>query len=428
MTKIEKELEEIKWIWKKFSIEWYLNVFKMSLKEISFSPLWNEISLHENTEIWWSINIFRNFKKLNIKTSDFSYANIVKLIEKNLFLLEIWDKDEDNQVFSISDKEYDDSKKFSLSKIDWDFLMKQWLKVKDFKLEEGLSIEWFSYSLSEQESYFLNSTWSYKVQKWNSCNYSYALLYNSPTFSDFWYATKYSNINEDVWDDFLRDVSVKLLEKINPTKSTLKSWKHNITIRNDVIIDFLDMLMQWCKGEIIRQNQSFFSKDDIWKIVMSKNISIKSNPKYLDSTFNSLFDSEWISSKELMIIENWVLKNIFLDSKNARKFWLNPSWNPTYSNLEIIWERSKDYLDKSCFLFTNFLWLHMTDMTTWKFAIEWDWFEINNWKIWNFVRNVWFSSNIKDLFLNIEALWNDDYTYANIFSPSITFKDQMLIF
>ncbi|MDD2486848.1 MAG: TldD/PmbA family protein [Candidatus Gracilibacteria bacterium] len=428
MTKIENEISKISGIWKEFNIEGYLNAHKIAMKDISFSPLGNEISIHENTEISCSLNILKDGKKLNIKTEDFTYKNLSKLIEKNLFLLEIGDKDDDNILFHTKENITFDSRKFILNKIKGSFLMKQWEKVKNFKLKDSLSIEGFSYSISEQESYFMNSLGALKIQKANSCNYSYAILYKSADFQDFGYASKYSDFNESISDDFLKDVQDKLLAKSNPKKSSLESGKYNITIRNDMVGEFLDMMMQACKAESIRQNQSFFSKSDIGKTVTSKKITIRSNPKKDDSTFNSLFDSEGISSENISIIENGILKNIFLDSKNARKFKLEPSGNPTYSNLEIIGEQNPDYLKSSSFLLTSFLGMNTTDMTTGKFAMEAEGFEIIDGKIGDFVKNIGFTGNLKDLFLNLDVIGNDVYTYANIFSPSITFKDQMLIF
>ncbi len=428
MWKIKNEISKISWIWEKFNIEWFLNVHKTISKELSYSPLWNEIWIHENIDISASINIFKDNRKLILKIENVSLKNIEKLIKDNLFLLEISDKDEDNVLYPVNDKTFLDSRKFQINDIKWDFFVSQWEKIKNFQFKEKLSIEWFGYSLSEQESYFINSKGAYKEQQWSYCNYSLALFYNDENFSDSDYMVKYSTINDDITDDFLNEIQEKILKKTNPQESFLSSGSHDIVIKNELAAEFWELLMSACSWENIRQNQSFFNKDDIWKIITNKDISVISNPKKDDSVFNRLFDSEWITTEKITIIENWSLKNIFLNSKNAKKFNLKPTWNPDYANLEIIWKYDSDYLSGCSFVFTSFLWMHTIDSTTWKFALEWEWFEINDWKVWNFVKNVWFSWNIKDLFLNLDKIWNDTYTYWNVFSPSLSFKNQTLIF
>lgn len=427
MDKIENSLKQISQIWEKFGIEWYLNIYKNKSKELSYSPVWDEITVSQDSDINLVLNIVKNNKKLTIKLNSLSYDDLCDKINDNLWLLDVSSSDPDIYVFPVKNTINVDEIKFDIDAISWDFLLYQWNIVKNYKFSSNVSIEAFSYSLNIEERYFLNSFGAFKSHKSSQNSYFLGLYYETPEFSDTEYEVNYSLKNESITSDFIEKIQAKLLAKTNPQKSKLKSWVYNVTFKNNLAGDFLDILLSGCSGEKIRQWISFLKKEDIWKKIAINNLNIKSIHSIGNSPFNRFFDSEWIDTNDIFIIKDWILKEIFLDSKNAKKYNKNPNWNPTYANIELIWEKNKDFLKDSQFLFTNLMWLHTIDYSTGKFALEWEWFEINNWEIWNFIKNVSISWNILDLFSQINSIWDDIYQHSAIKTGSITFKNQQII-
>ncbi|EKD66027.1 MAG: hypothetical protein ACD_49C00067G0013 [uncultured bacterium (gcode 4)] len=427
MEKIEKSLKQLSQIWQEFNIEWYLNIYETKSKEISFTPVWDEISVSQDTDVSLILNIIKNNKKLTIKQNSLSYEDLCDKIKDNLWLLEVGSADSDIYMFPTKNSLDVDEIKFDIDDISWDFLLSQRNKVKNYKFSPNISVEAFSYSLNSENRYFINSLGASKSHKSTQNSYFLWLYYDTLNFSDTEYEVFYSSNYENVTSDFIAKTEQKLLAKVNPQKSQLKSWFYNVTFKNNLAGDFLDILLSWCSGEKIRQWISFLKKWDIWKKIVTDKLNIKSIHNIDSSPFNRFFDSEWIDTKDLFIIKNWVLDEIFLDSKNAKKYSKDPNWNPTYANIALIWDKTKDFLKNTNFLFTNLMWLHTIDFSTGKFALEWEWFEVNNWKIWNFVKNVSISWSILDLFLSLDSIWDDIYEHSAIKTGSITFLNQNII-
>ncbi|MBP8017155.1 hypothetical protein KAZ01_04055, partial [Candidatus Gracilibacteria bacterium] len=320
-----------------------------------------------------------------------------------------------------------DERKFEIKNIKKDFLLKQWKTVKNFKYNKNISIESFSYGLEEREKIFLNSLGSYKIYKNTFCGHALELYYTYSDFSDVEYESKISSLNQNIDLNFIKNIQEKLLRKSNPEKTKLNNGKYNITFDARLVGEFLNIITNACSGEKIRQNQSMFSIKDLGKNALDDKLTLVTNPSINLSAYNRKFDNEGISTEKLIIIKNGVLENIFLDSKNAKKFKQKPTGNPNFSNLELIGEFSKDYLKTSSFLFTNLMALHTIDMITGKFALQGEGFEIKNGKLGNFIKNVGISGDLKSLFSSIYKLGDNIYTNSNIFTPGITFKNQNII-
>ncbi len=427
MHNLNWEIQKLSKIWKDLKICWYINILKNSYKTLNYTPVWKELSFQEDSNCKIIINIIDNLKKITIKTNIISYDHIKNEIKKNLDLLNFSTSNKNIYLPQIKDIKNIDNSQFNLNSVDWEFLLKQWNKVNNFKYNKNISIEWFSYSLEKNESIFINSFNSFKTYKNTCCSYALELFYNSKLYSNAYYESKYTSKKENINDRFISDLQKELILKSDPKKPTLLSWIYNITFQNKLALEFIKIFLTHLLWEKINQKQSIFSIYDLNKKIISDKITIISDSNVLNSPFNKLFDSEGFNINKLCLIDKWYLKNIFLDSKNAKILQLKNTWNSTYSNIQINWKFEKNYLKDSKFLFTELKWLHTIDNITWKFAFEWEWFEINNWKIWNFIKNININWNIKNLFENIISIWDDIYNYSNIFTPSITFKNQNII-
>lgn len=253
------------------------------------------------------------------------------------------------------------------------------------------------------------------------------LYYCSDTFSDVIADQKYSDTNESVDPAFLQQLHTRLIDRSAPKTPSIASGIHTVTLQNDVVASFLDILSDALTGENIRQHTSFFSLGDIGKVVLDQKLTLRSDPSRANSPFNRLFDDEGVTSEPLSVIENGAIKNIFLDMKNAKKLGLPCTGNPGFANLELVGEPDSGYLKHSKFLFMNLMAFHTVDSSSGKFALEGEGFEIVDGKIGNYIKNVSLSGNVRDLFSRIEAIGDDIYTHGNIFTPSITFQNQSVV-
>lgn len=421
------ELQKIQGIFKKFNISGFIKIQNSKSKWVNYTALWKEISFSNNSEKSANIQLIKDKKKLSLSTKDISYENIEKIVSENLSFLEYTDLDDENIIPEITDNEDYSNCMFDIDSVSWDFLMKQINTVLNYNYSTNIVPESINYSLELEESFFINSFWSIKKQTKSVSGYSVELFYNSEDFQDVSYESRVSANLEEINNDFIEKIEKELIDKSSPKIPNIKSWKHTITLKNTVIAGFLEELMNSLSWESIRQKMSFINIDEIWKKIFSEQLNIISNTEKIGSAYNRKFDFEWIKSENIEIIKNWKLENIFLSYKNSLKLWMKSTWNPWFANLEIIWDYNKNYLENSSFLFTNLMAFHTIDSSTGKFALEWEWFEVNDWKIWNFIKSVSLSWDIKSLFSSIECLWDDILDNYCIFTPSITFKNQNIV-
>jgi PmbA protein len=236
-----------------------------------------------------------------------------------------------------------------------------------------------------------------------------------------------SKIKPEIKLENIQKLEQELLFKIWNSNSKIEPWIYDITLDREVVIDFLDIILWNMSAESIREWISLFSKNKIWDKIFSSKFSLINNPYLKNYTWNMLFDKEWVTAKRTILFENWILKSKFYDYKNALKEWLENIWNSTISNIELVWETDKNYLDWSKILFTNLMAFHTVDSITWKFSLDWEWFILENWEKKDYIKNISLSGDIISLFSNIKAIWNDFKEDGNFRVPSITFKNQKII-
>ena len=132
-----------------------------------------------------------------------------------------------------------------------------------------------------------------------------------------------------------------------------------------------------------------------------------------ESAYGRVFDGEGITTEDLPVIENGVLKNLFCDSKNAAKFAIPVTGNPYPSNLVFEAPTKPEALMEAKFLFTNLMAFHTVDSISGKFALEGEGFELKDGKRVGYVKNVALSGNVKTLFEGLVAEVGNRRRYGN---------------
>ena len=419
--------DEIIELFKKNWVEGYINITTSNSKSLEYTPLHDEVSLDSSLNITTNITIIQNHKKASFSIDGYSFLKLKNAFLELKNIVDFSEYDEDIVQILIKDEDFCD---FSNKKIDdiwFDYMQKEFEKFKNYNFKEWIKIEWFEIDVISTTHTHINSLWAYKTQSDNESSVTYVL---------FW---EYENNREDDYEQIekkdipkvilsdIEKLETRLLNKIQPSSNTIKSWFYNITLDRDVVIDFLQLLIWWLSAESMREGTSMLSKYSIWDKIISDKITIINNPFLEWYTWNILFDKEWITQKKTTLFEKWVLKSKFYDYKNARKEGLENLWNSKITNIEIIWETSPKFLDETKILITNLMAYHTVDSSTWKFSLNGEWYLIENWEKKWFIKNISLSWSVIWLFENIIAIWDDFKDTWNYKVPSITFENQEII-
>ena len=415
-------------IFQNLNIQGNVRVHAGRSKTIEYDALHDELSLRSDDDTQAIITMIHDGKKMTLRTKNADPEAIKTLIEEHLPLLQKSASDIDNEPLMITDSVGRDFREFRYEDVSSEFLFSQWKKAKSLSTPSGMRIEKFIYGMEESEYSFFNHLGSTKTQKRASSTYSLEYHYEIGDFSDSEGGYRASATLEPVSPDFLQKIQDRLIHKSAPATTTLSGKSTIIALESDVMTSILEFVASALTAENIRQNQSFISHAEIGKKIFDERFTLSNHPEYPHSAFNSLFDGEWITSEPLVLIEKWVIKNLFVDSKNSKKFSLPVTGNGSVTNLvfESEWV-TENPLANAEFLFTNLMAFHTVDKITGKFALEWEWFEIKDGKKGNFVKGVALSSSIKQLFENIESVWTDICVDANIFVPTMSFKNQKIV-
>lgn len=421
---IQNDKQKIIELFKKYNVEWFLNIQVSDSKELEYSPLYDEISLDESENISTSIVIIKDNKKAKFTIDSYSLEKIEFSIKDMLNVIEYAEQDKDIVLPTIEDNTSKDFSNHNLDKIDFDFLKQEFEKFKSYNFNEKITIETFQIWYKKSIHYFINSLWSFKSQTDNISFYYFELFAQNWEKREVDY--KYKSLKDFpyVSNNEVKEKEEELLNKVSDISGSINPWKYTITLDKDVVIDFLDIILSNIWAESIREGISLFSKYNIWDKIFWENFTLMNNPYLEGYTWTMLFDWEWITLRKVVLFEKWVFKSKFYDYKNALKEWLENLWNSTVSNIELVANWDENYLMGSSFLFTNLMAFHTVDSTTWKFSLNWEGYLLENWEKKWFVKNISLSGNVLSLFSSIKSIWNDFKTWWNFKVPSITFENQ----
>ncbi len=166
----------------------------------------------------------------------------------------------------------------------------------------------------------------------------------------------------------------------------------------------------------VQQGRSFWT-DLVGEQAFSEKLSIIDDPLIVRGLGSRHYDNEGISAKVLPIIENGIVRNIYVDTYYGRKAGMTPTTgsssnrrvvNGTQSLAELLSDVGNGVYVTS--------WLGgNADGTTGDFSLGLSGHMIENGKIGR--------PDLKDLFGRLEALGNDPYPYSSTLVPSLVFTD-----
>lgn len=409
------------------NIDWYVNIFNSYSKSLEYSPLHDEISLDSSVNISTKVTIIKNHKKASFSIDWYSLDKIESSIKELLKVIDFWEYDEDIVLADITDNISKDFWNTLLNDIWFDKLEEEFLKFKNYKFAPEIKIEWFEINVTNTTQTFINSLGSIKTQSDNESSIAYVLFWEKWDLREDDYEVITKKSIPEVLDKDIEKLQTRLLNKIKPSDSKLETWNYNVVLDREVVIDFLEILVGSLWSESMREWTSLLSRFNIWDKVISDKITITNNPTLEWYTWNLLFDKEWVTQEKRVLFDAWVLSSKFYDYKNAKKEWLDKLWNSTVSNIELIWETSSNIYTWCDILITHLMAYHTLDNSTWKFSLNWEWYLIEDWKKWAFIKNISLSGDIINLFSSVIAIWDDFKSTWNYKVPSLSFRDQHII-
>jgi PmbA protein len=222
------------------------------------------------------------------------------------------------------------------------------------------------------------------------------------------------------------DVGAKALAR---TVSRLGSEK-GPTTRASMVVDaraaasLISRLLGPANARSVQQDRSFWAPL-IGEQAFSRSLTIVDDPLIVRGLASRRYDSEGISARSLPIVEQGVVRNIYVDTYYGRKGDMTPTTGspsnrvvmPGDKNLEELLSEVGDGVYVTSWLGGN------ADGTTGDFSLGLRGHMIENGEIGRPVGEMNVTGNLRDLFARLELIGNDPYQYSSTLVPSLVFSD-----
>lgn len=260
-------------------------------------------------------------KKSNVSTSNFDEKNLEKLIQRCVDCSKVSPEDKNTGLPSKDDLE-NESKDLDLydqtnlsNEYKKDFL--QEMEEEMFSNPKVKNSNGSSFSENKSNFIFANSD-------------GFCDGYQSSSFSVFCEALAEENgsmerdyeINISRFSDKLENpkeigkrASEKACKRLNAKK--IESGKMSIIFDKRVAKSLLSTFGSAISGSSFARGTSFL-KDSLGKQVFDKNINIIDDPLIKKALGSQNFDGEGVKNKKINLVENGILKEIFLDTYNSK--------------------------------------------------------------------------------------------------------------
>ena len=218
-------------------------------------------------------------------------------------------------------------------------------------------------------------------------------------------------------------------EALQRTLSRLASEK-GPTLKTTMIVDsraaasLIGRLLRPANARSVQQGRSFWAAL-VDEQAFSDKLTIVDDPLIKRGLASRHYDSEGISAKTLPIVENGVVRNIYVDTYYGRKGGMQPTTGSASNRVVSLGEHSLAELLSEVgdgIYVTSWLGGN-ADATTGDFSLGLRGHVIENGQVGRPVGEMNVTGNLKDLFGRLEMLGNDPYPYSSTLAPSLVFTD-----
>ena len=227
----------------------------------------------------------------------------------------------------------------------------------------------------------------------------------------------------------LPDASEVGRTSLERTLSRLDSEK-GPTIKTAMVVDsraaasLIGRLMRPANARSVQQGRSFWASL-IGEKAFSSKLTIIDDPLIKRGMASRHYDGEGISAKALSIIENGVVKNIYVDTYYGRKGEMTPTTGSASNRRVGLGNHSLEQLIAEVgngVYVTSWLGGN-ADATTGDFSLGLRGHIIENGRIGRPVGEMNVTGNLLDLFSRLELVGDDPYPYSTTLAPSLVFVD-----
>jgi PmbA protein len=202
------------------------------------------------------------------------------------------------------------------------------------------------------------------------------------------------------------------------------------TVKAPMVVDaraaasLIDRLLGPASARSVQQDRSFWAPL-IGEKAFSKTLTIVDDPLIVRGLASRRYDDEGISARALPVVEDGIVRNIYVDTYYGRKGDMTPTTgSPSnrvvtpgkHSTAELLSEAGEGVYVTS--------WLGgNADGTTGDFSLGLRGHMIENGEVGRPVGEMNVTGNLLDLFSRLELVGNDPYPYSPTLSPSLLFSD-----
>lgn len=202
------------------------------------------------------------------------------------------------------------------------------------------------------------------------------------------------------------------------------------TLKTVMVVDsraagqLIGRLMRPANARSVQQGRSFWAPL-IGEQAFSNKLTIIDDPLIKRGLASRHYDSEGIAARALPIVENGVVRNIYVDTYYGRKADIAPTTGSASNQRVAPGDKSLEQLlaDVGSGIYVT-SWLGgNADATTGDFSLGLRGHIIDNGQVGRPVGEMNVTGNLKDLFAQLEMLGNDPYPYSSTLAPSLVFVD-----
>ncbi len=202
------------------------------------------------------------------------------------------------------------------------------------------------------------------------------------------------------------------------------------TVKATMVVDaqaagsLISRLLGPANARRVQQGQSYWA-ELVGSEAFSSNLTIVDDPLIKRGFGSRHFDNEGISAKRIPIVENGVVKNLYVDTYYGRKADMAPTTGSASNRVIGTGSQSLEELltDVNDGVYVT-SWLGgNADNTTGDFSLGIRGHMIDNGKIGRPVGEMNVTGNLRNLFSRLAATGNDVYKYSSTLTPSLVFTD-----
>ncbi|MDA0680241.1 MAG: TldD/PmbA family protein [Proteobacteria bacterium] len=201
------------------------------------------------------------------------------------------------------------------------------------------------------------------------------------------------------------------------------TMKSTMVVDSRVAASLIGRLMGPANARSVQQGRSFWA-DLLGKQAFSHGLTIIDDPLVIRGLASRQYDSEGISAKALPIVEEGVIRNIYVDTYYGRKADMPPTTGSPSNRRVGTGNKSLDELigDAGDGVYVT-SWLGgNADGTTGDFSLGLSGHLIENGRVGRPVGEMNVTGNLRDLFSRLEATGNDPFPYSGTLAPSMVFS------